>query len=227
MFSLRSTVPILSVLVLALGCAGGHGNYARSVYGTKGGYSMRNVHAHPVNLMVAHKIDLPLYIVLDPSKVKNTWDMQTDACATQAPGCEHFKLMDFQLFVRRDLRNAMKNYFTRVEVVGSKDALPKTPYVEGDVDINNVRLHALDRGDLTYQIIEMTWQFALRRSDQQDYAYSFAGTATSGDSYPTFEAGCAQLVDNAIPGMLKKWTEKGGMDALREPAGAASDPSQE
>jgi hypothetical protein len=34
--------------------------------------------------------------------------------------------------------------------------------------------------------------------------------------HPTFEAGCAQLVENAIPGMLKKWTESGGIEALRD-----------
>jgi len=60
----------------------------------------------------------------------------------------------------------------------------------------------------------MTWGFAMRRSDQPDYAYSFAGTASSNDSYPTFEAGCAQLIENAIPAMLKKWVEQGGIDAL-------------
>jgi hypothetical protein len=73
----------------------------------------------------------------------------------------------------------------------------------------------LVRGALTYQLIEMTWAFALRRSEDTDFAYSFAGTATSADSYRTFEAGLGQLVENAIPSMLKKWTESGGMDALR------------
>ena len=72
------------------------------------------------------------------------------------------------------------------------------------------------RGYLTHQLIEMTWGFALRGSNHQEYAYSFAGTAASNDSYPTFEAGCAQLVENAIPAMLKKWTESGGIEMLRD-----------
>jgi hypothetical protein len=37
----------------------------------------------------------------------------------------------------------------------------------------------------------------------------------SGDSYPTFEVGCAQLIEEAIPAMLKKRTEDGGSEALR------------
>ncbi len=85
----------------------------------------------------------------------------------------------------------------------------------GDVKIDDIRLTPLVRGPLTYELIQMSWGFAMRRHDQQDYAYSFGGTATSNDSYPTFEAGCAQLVENAIPAMLKKWIEEGDMDALR------------
>lgn len=205
---------LVALLALSFGCA--TGNYSRSVYGTVGGYSMRNVHPKPPSLMIARKIQRPLYIVLDANKVKDTWPLATAACATGAAGCEHFELMDFQQFVRRDLREAMTNYFSRVEVVDSPEALPKTPHVVADVKVDDIRLNALVRGSLTYQLIEMTWAFALRGSDQQDYAYSFAGTAASNDSYPTFEAGCAQLVENAIPAMLKKWTEKGGIEALRD-----------
>ncbi|HWE31291.1 MAG TPA: hypothetical protein VHB97_24970 [Polyangia bacterium] len=210
----RPTRLAFALLALTAGCA--TGNYTRSVNGTVGGYSMRNVHPTPPSLMVARKIQRPLYIVVDASKVKDTWPIDTASCATGASGCEHFKLMDFQEFVRRDLRSAMTNYFSRVEVVDSPDALPKTPHVVADVKVDNIRLNALVRGPLTYELIEMTWGFALRGSDQQEYAYSFAGTATSNDSYPTFEAGCAQLVEDAIPAMLKKWTESGGIEALRD-----------
>ena len=199
---------------ITAGCA--TGNYTRSVYGTVGGYSMRNVHPTPPSLMVAHKIERPLYIVLDASKVKDTWPLSTASCATGSPGCEHFNLIDFHEFIKRDLRNTMGNYFSRVEVVDSPAALPKTPHVVADVKVDDIRLNALVRGALTYQLIEMTWGFAMRGSDQQEYAYSFAGTAASNDSYPTFEAGCAQLVENAIPAMLKKWTETGGIEALRD-----------
>lgn len=214
MTSPRSTCLALALFALTAGCAAG--NYGRSVYGTVGGYSMRNVHSTPPSLMVARKIQRPLYIVLDASKVKDTWTLATASCATGAAGCEHFKLIDFQEFVRRDLRATMTNYFSRVEVVDSPQALPNTPHVVADVKVDDIRLNALVRGYLTYQLIEMTWGFALRGSDQQEYAYSFAGTATSNDSYPTFEAGCAQLVENAIPAMLKKWTESGGIEALRD-----------
>lgn len=211
---LRPYFLALALLVMTAACA--TGNYTRSVHGTVGGYSMLNVRPKPPSLMVARKIERPLYLVLDAAKVKDTWGLETAPCATGGRGCERFNLMDVQQFVRRDLRTAMESYFSRVEVVESTQALPSTPHVVGDVKLDDIRLNGLVRGAFTYQLIEMTWGFALRGSDQQDYAYSFAGTAASNDSYPTFEAGCAQVVENAIPAMLKKWTEGGGIEALRD-----------
>jgi hypothetical protein len=204
------------VVAFAVGC--GASNYGRSVNGTQGGYSLANVHAKPASLMVAQKIERPLYIVLDQARLKRTWPISTAGCATPGGDCEHFKLTDVDQFVRRDLKSAMENYFSRVEIVESAQALPPTPHVVADVKIDDIKLDELVRGGATYAIIEMTWGFALRKSEASEYAYSFAGTAHSGDSYPTFEAGCAQLVEDAIPGMLKKWTEAGGIEALRGPA---------
>ncbi|MDB5212686.1 MAG: hypothetical protein JWO86_613, partial [Myxococcaceae bacterium] len=56
------------VVALSVGC--GAGNYGRSVNGTQGGYSLTNVHAKPASLLIAQKIERPLYIVLDPARVK-------------------------------------------------------------------------------------------------------------------------------------------------------------
>jgi len=202
------------LLVIASACA--TGNYTRSVNGTEGGYSLANAHPKPISLMVARQISRPLYIVLDPAKVKDTWKLETATCATGSSDCERFDLMQVQQFVRRDLKSAMEVYFSRVEVVDSAAALPSTPHVVADVKVDDIRLNSLIRGAFTYALIEMTWGFAMRNSDQADYAYSFAGTASSNDSYPTFEAGCAQLVENALPAMLKKWTESGGVEAMRD-----------
>ena len=204
-----------SVIVLAaLGCA--TGNYVRSAYGTTGGYSLANAKPKPPSLMVARKIERPLYIVLDDARLKDTWPLETAACATNSSGCERFNLLETQAFVRRDLKGAMESYFSRVEVVDPNQALPSTPHVVADVKIDDIRLTALVRGGLTYQLIEMTWGFAMRPSEQADYSYSFAGTAQSNDSYPTFEAGCATLVENAIPPMLKKWVEGKGVEELQK-----------
>lgn len=206
----------LALAFLALGCA--PANYGQSAYGTDG-YSMKNVRASPPSVMVAHKIARPLFIVLDPTRVPDTWPMQTDACVVGGAGCEHFKVTDFQEFVRRDLKHAMESYFTKVEVVPSLAAITASDYVVADVKVDSLTLRSMVTGMLTHVFIHMNWSFALRPKESQEYVYSFGGTAESNDSYPTFEAGCAQLVENAIPGMLKKWIEEGGIDALSTPGG--------
>ncbi len=197
-----------------LGCA--TGNYNRSVYGTTGGYSLANAKPKLPSLMVARKIERPLYIVLDPAHLKDTWVLETADCATDSAGCERFNLLEAQAFVRRDLKGAMESYFSHVEIVDSPKALPTTPHVVADVKVDDIRLTALVRGGLSYQMIEMTWGFAMRASEQVDYSFSFAGTAQSNDSYPTFEAGCATLVENAISPMLKKWIEGKGIDDFQK-----------
>ncbi len=209
---------IALVVAISIGC-GPSGNYTRSTHGTKGGYSLVNAKPTPPNLMIARKIERPLFLVLDANRIRNTWPLETSACATDSKGCERFELQDVHTFVRRDLKSTMENYFSRVEVVESSSGLPSTPHIVADVKIDNIRLNDLIRGSMTHTLIEMTWGFAMRRGEQQDYVYSFAGTAASNDSYPTFEAGCATLIENAIPAMLKKWTDDGGLDKLRESAG--------
>ncbi len=212
---MRHLLRALLALLLVAGCSGG--NYSRSTYGTEGGYSLKNAHAKPASLMVARKIDRPLYIVLDPARVKDIWEIGTPSCALpDHPGCEHFKLFDVQTFVRRDLKAAMESYFTRVEIVAPGQTLPNGSYVFADVKVDDIKLHDVVAGHLTYTMIEMTWGFAMRRSEDTDYTYSFGGTASSSQSYPTFEAGCTQLIENAIPAMLKKWTESGGVEQLRK-----------
>jgi hypothetical protein len=210
---------LLGLVLLTSGCGG---NYGRSVYGTEGGYSLKNAKAKPASLMIAHKIDRPLYIVLDPARVHDSFSIATAACATGAMGCEHFQLMDVQEFVRRDLKASLGEYFSRVEVVAPGQALPSTPHVVADVKVDDIKIHEAVRGAYTYAIIQMTWGFALRRSEKTEYSYSFAGTSESNDSYPTFEAGLGQLIENAIPSMLKKWTEGGGIEALRDGGSVAS-----
>lgn len=202
----------LGNLVLLTACGGG-GNYRRSINGTDGGYSFKNVKASVPSVMVAHKIDRPLYLVLDPAKLKDRWEMSTTACETKSAGCEHFAIFDVQEFVKRDLQNAFSQYFTKVEVV-APGAIPTTPSIVGDVKIDDLRLHDEVAGMLTYTHIEMNWGLALRRSEDTDYSYSFAGVATTPGSYPTFEAGLGQMVENAITTMMKKLVEEGGMKRL-------------
>jgi hypothetical protein len=198
-------------LVGMTGCFSTYANYRAS-------YSMADVQAKPPSLMMAQKIQRPLYLVLDASKVKDTWDMKEASSMNPKDG-ESFKLLEFQRFVSRDLKEAMSNYFTRVEVVKAGDPLPAGPHFIGDVKVDRVQLHSVPAGHLVYTIIEMTWGFGLRPNEKPDYVFTFAGEARSSEAYPTFEAGCAQLVESAITGFNKALTEKEGLELLRKAAG--------
>lgn len=219
---MRGRMKLTLIVVLGLSsCAAG--NYVRSAYGTQGGYSLANSKPKPPSVMVARKIERPLYIVVDAAKLKDSWPMETAACATDSMGCERFNLLDVQQLARRDLKNLMGQYFSKVEIVASAAALPPTPHIVADVKVDDIRLNGLVRGRLTYQLIEMTWGFAMRPSEAQDYAFTFGGTASSADSYPTFEAGCATLVENALAAMLKSWVEGQGVEKfLSLPAAPAA-----
>lgn len=203
-----SSILSLFAAVTLLGSAGCFSHYRPS-------YSMANVQAKPPSLMVAQKIQRPLYLVLDAGRVPDSWDMKEASSMNPKDGPQ-FKLQDFQKFVTRDLKDAMGAYFSRVEVVKAGDPLPTEPHVVGDVKVDRVQLHSIPAGRLVYTLIEMTWGFGLRPSESPEYTFTFAGEGKSTESYPTFEVGCAQLVESSISGFLSKWTEKGGIENLRE-----------
>ena len=182
-------------------------------------YSMTAVQAKPPSLMVAQKIQRPLVLVLDSARVPDTWDMKEASSFNPKDGPQ-FKLQDFQTFVTRDLKDAMGAYFSRVEVVKAGDPMPSEPHVVADVKVDRVQLRSIPAGRLVYTLIEMTWGMGLRPSESPEYQFTFAGEGRSSEAYPTFEAGCAQLVESSISGFLSKWTEKGGIESLRQSTAA-------
>ncbi len=208
---LSSMLGLLAAVTL-FGSAGCFSHYRPS-------YSMAQVQAKPPSLMVAQKIQRPLYLVLDSARVPDTWDMR-EASSMNPQNGPQFKLQDFQKFVTRDLKDAMSAYFSRVEVIKAGDPLPSEPHIIGDVKVDRVQLHSIPAGRLIYTLIEMTWGFGLRPSESPEYTFTFAGEGKSTESYPTFEVGCAQLVESSISGFLSKWTEKGGIESLRESVAA-------
>lgn len=210
------SILLLAAFFTMAGCA--PSMYGRSVYGTEGGFSLENAKPKLVSPMVAQKIERPLFIVLDSERLGDTWALETPPCSTNSSGCERFNLLDVHTFVHRDLKTAMENYFSEVRVVGSYQELPAVPHVVADVKVDEIRLNHIVRGQFIYALIEMTWGFAMRLGEHDDYAYSFAGKAISNDTYPNFEAGCATMIERAIPAMLKAWVEDGGMTALRDAA---------
>ena len=186
-------------------------NYGRSVNGTEGGYSMGHVYAKPATPLVARKIARPLYIVLDDARVRDGWRISTPDCEVGGDDCEKFVLYDAQLFVRRDLVRLLSNYFSRVEVIPPGKPV-QGPHVLADVKIDDIKLRNVQRGALVHTFIDMTWSLAMRRGEDRDYAFSYAATSSSNDTYATFEAGLVPLVESSLGAMSAKWTESGTLE---------------
>lgn len=201
---------VATAMAWSLAC-GGPSNYGRSAYGTEGGYSMGHVYAKPATPLVARKIARPLYIVLDDARVRDGWRISTPDCEVGGDDCEKFALYDAQLFVRRDLVRLLSNYFSRVEVIPPGKAV-QGPHVIADVKVDDMKLRNVQRGALVHTFIDMTWSLAMRRGEDKDYAFSYAATSSSNDTYPTFEAGLVQLVENSLGAMSAKWTESGTLE---------------
>ena len=62
----------------------------------------------------------------------------------------------------------------------------------------------------------MTWSFAVRTSDSEDYLFSFAGIAKSEPNQKSFDAAVTNLLENALTGLLDKWASTGTLNTLKE-----------
>jgi hypothetical protein len=181
--------------------------------------TMKDVEAAAPSLLVATKIERPLYIVVTDERVKDVWDV--DRMNVKV------RVTDFQLFVTRDLKKALEPYFVRVETVSSATLIPAEPHIVADVKVTRIKSTPQQVGILTYLPLEMTWSFAIRPSELQDYAFSYAGENMSTPTFKDMNEGLGQLVEGAITGMLSKWTEKNGISELRQMVsspGSASPP---
>jgi hypothetical protein len=196
-------VACTSLLIATAACAHQGGATVRQV-------SFSGAQVAPPSLMIAQRIKRPLYLVLDPRRVADAWPVMVRGRTAT--------VTDFQLFVTRDLKGAMQTYFDRVEVVRVGEPIPDDAII-GDVKIDRIQIHDINTGRLTYSVLEMTWGFAMRPKEATDYAFSFAGTETSSEAYPTLVAGCAQMAESALSAMLSKWVNDRGLEQVRRAAG--------
>ncbi len=170
--------------------------------------SLNEVEASPMSLMVAKKIEMPLIIILDPSKIAEPWEAS-----------RRMTISDWPTFVSRDLKASMETYFSSVVVQGPSDPVPTEPHAVVDVKIDRVQFRPIQAGGLTYNVMEMQWGMAVRLAGADDYLFSFAGTAQSKETYSSALVGLGQLIESAIGGMLSAWTEKDVTGSLRTGAG--------
>lgn len=167
--------------------------------------SLKDVQLVSPSLMVAKKVDRVAFIVIDDSRVPNEITVNIDNIG--------YKLLDFQEFVRRDLKNAFAPFFTEVRVVSSADPIPAGSGVVIDVKIDRLEyVTALNVGRGV-----MTWSLALRPSEWDEYLYSFAAASSTEFFRPSgLDQMCRVTLEAAINDMLKGYVDKGIQQKLVE-----------
>ncbi len=164
----------------------------------------------PPTLMVAKKAPAPLYIVLDPAKVP-------DKVVIAGGELKPVDVFELHTFVRRDLKRAMEAFFHKVEVVGPEFAPPPRAWV-ADVRVDNLALAVNKAADPSARYVaaqifgQMTWAFALRRVEADEYAYSFAGTSVGTYSMANVAdtpRAFASAFEVAVASMVRGFVDKG------------------
>lgn len=168
----------------------------------------------PPTIMVAKKLDVPLYIVLDPARVKPEY---------AAPRID--KLVNMQSFVTRDLTRVMGEYFSEVKVVASANEAPKERSVIADVKVDEFKQDSVVLSGTGYTVLIMTWSFALRTSDSEDYLFSFAGVAKSQPNQKSWDDAVTNLLENALTGLLDEWASAGVLNTLKAWSSSATPPT--
>jgi hypothetical protein len=171
------------------------------------------LHPKPPTIMVAKKLDVPLYIVLDPTRVRPEYE---------APRID--KLLNMQTFVTRDLAKLMGEYFSEVKIVSSSADVPKRPAAVADVKIDEFKKDSVIMSGTAYTALVMTWSFALRTSDSEDYLFSFAGIAKSQPPQSSWDNVVTNLLENALTGLLDEWAKAGAVNTLKAWASKSSEP---
>jgi len=169
-----------------------------------GGVNVAVLSPSAPTLMVASKLQTPLYIVLDPARVKPAYEV--DRIGT---------VSNMGSFVSRDLKAAMSEHFATVKIVSNASEITEEPHVVADVKVDGFKKSSVSDGAASYSVFEMTWSFALRPSDSSDYLFSFAGISPSDYRAKSMDAVVSGMLELALTGLLEKWAESGTFGKLQ------------
>lgn len=180
--TLRSLLGLL-VFVGLSSCAGG-------------GVHVGALAPKPPTVMVASKLATPCYIVLDPARVKEQYEVERIGT-----------IDEMQAFVTRDLKDLLSEHFATVAVVRSPSEIPGDTFVVADVKVDEFKKGSVSDGSSSYSVFDMTWSFALRTSDAKDYLFSFAGIAQSDYRAKSWNDVVSSMLEHALTGLLGAWAE--------------------
>jgi hypothetical protein len=175
-------------LPMLLGCAG-MGAYTANMASQK---------VQPTTLMTAKKVQRKLFVVVDPNKVKDAFQLSNSP----------HSVAGFHSFLKASLNEALAGEFESVEFVAPDFDAPAEPHLIADIKVDGIEGRNHDAGGLTYVILHLQWGFALRASEAEEYLFSFAGVGRSEETYRTLDEGIQQAMKSALHGFLAGYTEK-------------------
>ncbi len=197
---------IFIILVLLLsGCAKGNG---------RGGYeaNLTEKTVQPQTMMVATPLPQTLYVVFDPAKVADSFEVVNSKNS----------MTGFRPFFGDGLKKALAPYFQDVQIVEPSFAFPADAHAVADVKLDLVEARNLDVGGLRYVTLNMQWSFAVRPHDAAEYLFSFSGVGTSDQTYARLEEGAQQMLKSSLAGLLNGWTEKDVYKAFKAHAASSA-----
>lgn len=163
--------------------------------------------------MVASKIQIPVFVVLDSGKV-------ADKTTVTEPGVKTIEVVNLRALVQQHLPKALGRFFAMVEVVTSPDALPSTPHLVVDVEVQKLGMifDKATSGSYTAGRIygTLTWGVGIRHHDSKSYGFSYSATVTG--NKPLTHVSETSTMYASTPsvavGQLNKRLAEGGIHAL-------------
>ncbi|MBK8011589.1 MAG: hypothetical protein IPK13_09570 [Deltaproteobacteria bacterium] len=159
--------------------------------------SVRDLSIAPPAMMVGKKSSTPLHLITDAKK--------TPAIIPVSVQNENRggKLVDADVFIKRDLKSAFQNYFALVDVVPSTTRAPRTG-LDVEIRLDRVEIVVVG-GGMGYA--EMTWSLGIKETQGSDYLFTYAGKSRS---EPTQDPGFAlrSVLENSIGDLFEAYTEE-------------------
>jgi len=159
------------------------------------------------------RIEIPLYIILDPAKLP-------DAMTAQGPGVKPIEVSGLHAFVERDLQKTLMQVFSKVVVAPPSTPAPAEMFFTGTVLINSLSTFtqsvtpgSADKG----VFMRMQWSLHVRAYGAPADAFVYQGTAQSTkpitstrETSPAFNS----LIEDALSRMLGHFDGQKAYDRL-------------
>ncbi len=154
--------------------------------------------ASSLSPMVSRKLELPLYIVIDPERIPSDFAVKNT----------RHSVAGFRPFLASSLHKAMSPFFKDVQVVAVEAERASGAHYVMEVKVDSVEARPLNSGQYTFNVLWMSWGIGLKIEGFDDYLFTFTGEGRSETSYPRLETGLEQMMSSGLNGLLEGWSKK-------------------